>query len=291
MSFLAPRTLPTPSSPYEREAATVSARPVSLPAVAAILALTLGAWAALALQAQRVGGENAFLTALCSSSGASPGEGVAGLVSDWAASAAIFAVMSVAMMLPTLIPTAASYLDRADEHLRRTGAGAASSLWLIGGYLLVWTAVSVSAGLAQALWLRLGSQLAAPPVITGVLSGAVIGAAGLYQFSDLKLRFLAACRHEVDAESASGSRLRVFRLGLAHGARCVGCCAAVMALMLIAGVMNLFWMACFTLLMTIERLTQGRWAPRMIGAGLVMAGAAVAISAVGIGPVLHWALG
>ena len=280
-----------PSSSYEPEAPSAPARPVSLPAVMAIIALTLGSWAALALQARRVGGENAFLTALCNTSGASPGQGIAGLLADWAESAAIFAVMSVAMMLPTLIPTAASYLDRADEHLRRTGAGAASSLWLIGGYLLVWTAVSVGAGLIQALWLRLGAQVSVPPVIAGVLSGAVISAAGLYQFSDLKLRFLAACRHEVESDGASESRLGVFKLGLAHGARCVGCCAAVMALMLIASVMNLFWMACFTLLMTIERLTQGRWAPRMIGAGLLMAGSAVAISAVGIRPVLHWALG
>jgi predicted metal-binding membrane protein len=61
-------------------------------------------------------------------------------------------------------------------------------------------------------------------------------------------------------------------LGLRHGAYCVGCCWALMALLFVGGVMNVLWIALLALLILLERLIPGRWIPRTAGAVCVAAG-------------------
>jgi predicted metal-binding membrane protein len=123
-----------------------------------------------------------------------------------------------------------------------------------------------------------------------MIAGMVVGAAGLYQFSDFKLACLSFCRHPITGgESKDFHRVAaVFKLGLEQGRCCLGCCWAMMGLMLLAGAMNLFWMALFAIVMTAEKTTRGSWLPRAIGAGLIIAGFAIAASALGFDAVWSW---
>ncbi len=53
------------------------------------------------------------------------------------------------------------------------------------------------------------------------------------------------------------------RMGSAHGAYCLGCCAVLMALLFVGGVMNLLWVATIAAFAFIEKLfPAGQWIAR-----------------------------
>jgi predicted metal-binding membrane protein len=165
-------------------------------------------------------------------------------------------------------------------------------LWLVTGYLGVWAGVSVAAALVQEGAGRAAALSAVPEPAGVILAGLLVGAAGLYQFSDWKMACLGACRHPLpDLEQGFAlDASAVLRLGVGQGVRCLGCCGPMMAIMLVAGAMNLAWMGVFALLMTIEKVTVGVLVPRAVGVLLVVAGVALGVSAFGPGPLLAFLL-
>src|SRR5262249_61378060 len=105
---------------------------------------------------------------------------------------------------------------------------------------------------------------------SNVLGGAILIAAGTYQWTPLKDVCLAQCqtpllflmRHGGFRQEASGCLL----LGLRHGAYCIGCCWVLMALLFVGGVMNVLWIALLALLILFEKLFRfGRWIARASG--------------------------
>ena len=190
-------------------------------------------------------------------------------------------VMAVAMMLPTAAPAILSFADvirgadRASPAAGRVGA-------FISGYLSMWWSFGVLATAAQ--WaltvaaLRIPGFRAEGPVLGGVL----LVVAGLYQFSALKNLCLTRCRSPLSfflAHWREGTR-GAFYLGLRHGSHCVGCCWALMALMLFAGAMNIAWTAALTALMLAEKvLPGGLLVGRALGVGLIAWGGALLVSA------------
>ena len=140
------------------------------------------------------------------------------------------------------------------------------------GYLAVWGAFSLAAASLQ-LWLE--RQGAVSTMTMGVAgrwpAACVLIAAGLYQLTPLKRACLAECRSPAQFLSrhfrpgASGA----FRLGLRHGAYCLGCCWLLMALLFVGGVMNLVWIALIAILVGIEKLSRPGRAVG-IGAGLML---------------------
>jgi predicted metal-binding membrane protein len=105
---------------------------------------------------------------------------------------------------------------------------------------------------------------------------ALLIAAGLYQLSPFKESCLAHCRTPTQFLSrhyrpgAAGA----WRLGLIHGAYCVGCCWLLMALLFVVGVMNLAWVAALSILVAAEKLLPaGAWIARVAGLVLLAAGA------------------
>jgi len=62
------------------------------------------------------------------------------------------------------------------------------------------------------------------------------------------------------------------KLGVWHGALCVGCCWVLMTLLFVGGVMNLFWMAAIATLLLVEKIVRGHLASRAVGAGLIVGG-------------------
>lgn len=233
----------------------------------AVLLAWLALWAmsppADLVAAARLGGAG-FWTELCRATPDSAG---------FLRMAAMWAVMSLAMMAPTAFPAFRTFEELA-------GAGAArrrDSLALWSGYLFVWLGFSVLAALLQLGFLGLG--LVTP---TGVLSAPALGGgflvlAGLYQFSALKAACLSACRSPFSFfmahwEPATGAR-GAFGLGVRLGAVCLGCCWALMLLAFVGGLSNLLFMGLATVLMAVEKLPElGRPLTRPLGVLLVVAG-------------------
>jgi predicted metal-binding membrane protein len=112
---------------------------------------------------------------------------------------------------------------------------------------------------------------------SGTLSGIILIAAGLYQWTPLKNACLRQCqmplqfiqRHGGFRPDAWGS----LALGARHGAYCIGCCWVLMALLFVAGVMNVLWIAALTILVLVEKVVPaGRAVPRVTGAGFCAGG-------------------
>lgn len=193
---------------------------------------------------------------------------------------AMWWAMMIAMMAPSAAPTILLYArvyrhgaeqGRLEPRLAPTGA-------FVAGYLLVWLGFSLVAAGAQ--WLFEQTGLLSPTMMGSEsrwLSAGVLIAAGLYQVSPLKYLCLAQCRAPSDflmrhwKPGAAGA----LRLGVLHGAYCVGCCWVLMALLFVGGVMNLVWIALLAILVLVEKVApRGEWVGRAIGVALVCWGVA-----------------
>lgn len=178
----------------------------------------------------------------------------------------MWAAMILAMMLPTAAPTFRAY----------AATGGARAFPVIAGYTAVWLAIAVVATAGQAGLTALGA-LAPHMTPAGVaLSAGVLIAAGIYQFTPLKMACLIRCRNPHAAFAADAGTLAAFRIGVEEGIACLGCCWALMAVMFAAGLMNLVAMAFLGVLMGIEKLVSGVWLSYVMGAILLFLGLALA---------------
>jgi predicted metal-binding membrane protein len=169
-------------------------------------------------------------------------------------------VMMSAMMLPSTSPLVLLYARQST---------ALHSALLTAGYLLVWAAIGLA---AYEVAMRL------PDPRDGVV-GAVLIAAGVYQLTPLKTACLKRCRNPADFLVTHWRRGRIgaLRLGVAHGAYCVGCCWALMVVLVVAGAMALTWVVVIALVVAAEKLLPGgQLLARAGGVGLIAAGIAVA---------------
>jgi len=184
----------------------------------------------------------------------------------------MWAVMMVAMMVPAAAP--AILIHRRLQAARSPFVPAASALF-VAGYLLVWTSFSIVATAAQ--WGLHNAALVSPAAVLGnrFISGTLLILAGLYQWSARKRLCLTACATPLAFlqahwhEGAPGA----LRMGVTHGAYCVGCCGLLMALLFVYGVMNLAWIFALTLFVTVERLVApGPWFGQVSGVTLAALG-------------------
>lgn len=219
----------------------------------------------------------AALTVLCGPTGEA-----------WTASGglAVFAMwvaMVLAMMLPSAAPVLTSFASLA-ETKRRAGEPAASPLVLAAGYLTVWIVFSGFATVAQGVLTQLRVLTPAGLTASQVLAGTTLFAAGIYQFSPLKLGCLTRCRYPAPyfADNWTARTAGVYRQGIEQGIDCLGCCWALMVVMFAVGVMNVVWIAIIGAVMTLEKVTYSAVVPRLVGVVLLVWGAAlVAFSPVG----------
>ena len=161
---------------------------------------------------------------------------------------AMWALMMTAMMLPSVWPFVAVYERTIRDHrVARLGA-------LAGGYLLAWALVGVAAfGVA---WV-FGELAADRPGLARVVAVAAFAALGIYQLTPLKFRCLSHCRsplaHLLHYTSFKGP-LRDLRAGIEHGLYCLGCCWALMLVLVAFGVMNLPAMIGVALIIAVEKV-------------------------------------
>ena len=178
---------------------------------------------------------------------------------SWSLTAAMWAAMMVAMMVPSAAP---AILLFAKVHRHTLGPSLTPpATFILAGYLGCWFGF---AGLAATLQLALGNAM----IVGRGAAAALLIAAGLYQLSPLKDACLSRCRSPALflARHYRPGALGAARLGLLHGAYCVGCCWLLMALLFVGGVMNLAWVALLTLLVAAEKLLPGgQWIARVAG--------------------------
>ena len=185
-------------------------------------------------------------------------------------------VMIAAMMLPASLPSIGAYNARAALVGRRPRALMA----FLSVYALIWSAFGLLAFLGDDILHHVvdaSPWLAARPWL---IEASVIALAGAYQFSRLKRRCLAACRHPAAAApSVALPRWRSLELGLDHGLACLGSSWALMLLVFAEGFANLAWMVALTAVMVYEATGRhGQRAAAAVGAGLLMLGSAVVLS-------------
>jgi predicted metal-binding membrane protein len=206
---------------------------------------------------------------------------------------AMWAVMMVGMMTASAAPM---MLLVAGMHRGRGAQRAPRLVFAFGaGYLLVWTAFSAGAALAQ--WALHEAALLSPAMKTSSarLSSAIVIAAGVYQLTPFKGACLTHCRSPLGflmshwRDGTAGA----LRMGIEHGTYCLGCCWALMCVLFVVGVMNVVWVAAMTIFVLVEKIVPaGAFVARVAGVAMIAAGALVWSANLWIGTVCsqNWIL-
>jgi predicted metal-binding membrane protein len=195
---------------------------------------------------------------------------------DFAFTFAMWGIMMVGMMTPSVAPVVLLYAG-VGRRAQQDGKPISATGWFFAGYILVWVGFSLAATGAQ--WLLTSLSLLSPAMtaVSNLVGGIVLVVAGIYQWTPFK----AACLHQCQSPVAfltsrggfSASPLKAARLGFDHGLYCLGCCWALMALLFVGGVMNVLWIAGIAILVLLEKtLPWSPWLSRVAGAGLVLTG-------------------
>ena len=192
---------------------------------------------------------------------------------------AMWWVMMVAMMLPSAAPMLLLFA-RVNRKDKSAGAPLVPTALFAAGYLLGWAGFCAVATALQ--WGLESARLLSPMLATTNrwLGAGILIAAGLSQFTPLKAMCLRHCRTPLGFLLGNwrSGRLGALRMGLEHGAFCLGCCWFLMALLFFGGVMNLYWIAGLAVFVLLEKTVPlGHWLGRLAGAVLVAWGGALAI--------------
>jgi predicted metal-binding membrane protein len=185
---------------------------------------------------------------------------------------AAWAIMMAAMMLPSALPMIGLYAG--SQRAASVPARAVSIALFALMYLGLWSLTGVPVYAASLALMAVSAETLAY-VVAGVL---VI--AGLFQLTPLKQVCLRHCRSPLGFLLGHwrAGWAGALRMGVAHAVYCVGCCWALMVVLVVAGAMGLPWVLLVACAVAAEKLVpRGEWIARLIGVALVLVGAAVAV--------------
>ena len=184
-------------------------------------------------------------------------------------------IMMVAMMTPSAVPLLMLFTA-----VKRQGPASHKAAGYTGvllfGYLAAWALFSALATILQ--WgLQQADVLSGTMMVikSQTVAGGLMVLVGAYQFSAIKNACLSRCRAPAQfiAQHHRPGSAGALRLGMQHGVYCLGCCWALMALLFVGGVMNLYWIAGLSLYVLLEKvLPQGKHIARLSGVCLIVAG-------------------
>ena len=186
---------------------------------------------------------------------------------------AMWAAMMVGMMTPSVAPMVLIYAGVARQSESR-GNPFPATAWFLSGYLIAWTGFALLATALQwalEYWALLTSQMV---LGSPVMAGSVLIAAGVYQWTAYKEICLSQCQAPLAFIQRHGGfsrgRRGALKLGIRHGGYCIGCCWALMALLFVAGVMSLVWIAMLAIIVMAEKvIPAARLISRAIGAAFI----------------------
>jgi predicted metal-binding membrane protein len=179
--------------------------------------------------------------------------------------------MMVAMMIPSAAPMILTFAMVNRKRREQERPFVPTGLFL-SGYLLVWCVFSLVAAVAQ--WALHGAALLSPMMESSspLLGGALLVAAGVFQWTPLKQSCLNHCRSPLQFLLGGWreGRRGALEMGVRHGVYCTICCWMLMALLFVAGVMNMLWVGAITVLVLLEKMAPDTWRlGRVTGAVLV----------------------
>jgi len=184
--------------------------------------------------------------------------------------------MMIAMMLPSVASTVLLYTSLIRRGDQATNAPKLAFFFL-AGYLAVWGLFSLLATFVQ--WFLELRGFVSPMRMTltsNIMGATVLIIVGIYQFTPWKQSCLKHCRSPIKflSERNRPGENGALLMGIEHGAFCLGCCWCLMALLLVGGIMNLYWIAGLMLFVLIEKLIRlGDKISRLTG--VLMAGAGI----------------
>jgi predicted metal-binding membrane protein len=192
----------------------------------------------------------------------------------------VWVVMMVAMMFPAVSPVVVTF----DRWVRRTHRSRGATVVFMAGYLLVWT---VSGLVVYSALVHLGPLL---PSGENALrwGGGLLILAGGYQLTPLKQMCLRHCRSPLafvaqHAVQLRRGRLGAGRVGVVHGMYCLGCCWALMLILILLGMMNLAWMAAVAAVIFVEKVfPRGPLVARIVALLLIAVGVALLVLPLGV---------
>ena len=248
--------------------------------VIVVIGLSIVAWIAVIADAMHAGGMS--MDSSSSTMGDMGMEAPGGAASGTAALAFLIAwgVMMAAMMLPSAAPMIGLY-GAIHRNADRTGQGGVATGLFALVYVLAWVLLGVP---VYGIQVAVTMLVDAAPALGGVLPYAVavvLAVAGAYQFSPLKIACLRACRSPLGFLMARWrpGYLGTARLALAHALYCIGCCWALMVVLVAAGAMGLHWVLLIAALVAAEKLAPGGVVvARLAGVALLVLGILLAIN-------------
>jgi len=182
-------------------------------------------------------------------------------------------VMMAAMMLPSALPMIGLYATT-----QRSAGGPARKILAVALFTLVYLGVWAATGVPMyfaSTWLAASNAQALRYGIA-----AVLVVAGIFQISPLKQMCLRHCRSPLGfflGHWRAGWRGSL-AMGWAHAMYCLGCCWALMVVLVVAGAMGLPWVLLISAAVAAEKLLPGgSWIARGVGVALVLLGLVVAI--------------
>ena len=189
-------------------------------------------------------------------------------------------LMMIAMMTPSAAPTLLLF-----HNLKKIGSEGKKALsytyLFLFGYLIIWAIFSLIACIIHKFFDTSSITDAAMMQLKSVqFSGILLITAGVYQFTPLKNACLEKCRTPIDFLSSNNRKgaKGSFIMGAHHGLFCLGCCWALMVLLFVGGVMNLFWITGLALYVLIEKIIiKARWLDKIIGLILIFFGTSLLI--------------
>jgi predicted metal-binding membrane protein len=220
--------------------------------IAALAGITLMAWGYMAHEAHAMN-----LTGVCCCAGmkmSGPDTG------PWSAATLpplflMWTEMMVAMMIPSAAPMILTFAAVQRKRRDREEPFVPTGVFLLG-YLAAWTGFSALAAIAQ--WILHAKTLLSPMMVSTspILGGALLLTAGIFQWTPWKHVCLRHCHSPLSflLSDWREGKWGAFRMGLKHGAYCTGCCWMLMALLFVAGVMNLWWIVVIAAFVLLEKI-------------------------------------
>jgi predicted metal-binding membrane protein len=188
-----------------------------------------------------------------------------------------FMVMWLGMMAAMMLPAIGSVVIAQRATARERGEGALVTLGFVATYLVVWLLIGLVPLLAFVAFRNLPMEPESSLWLQ-IAGGLTLVAAGVHQFTPWKNHSLRACRSPlgfVNRHQSTGPG-GALRAGALYGMYCVGSCWALMAVLLVVGLMNLVWMAAIALVFLAEKnWRHGALLARAAGVGLAALGVAV----------------